>query len=97
MHGGDQMGQQTVAVVVGKLEVMLTQLLTEVRGIAERMRQAELNQASQEARLVSLEVDRREASTRRPSWWAVAGGLAAVVTILTGLLILGGILYRGHS
>jgi hypothetical protein len=94
MNGGDP-GGQTVAVVVGKLEVMLTQLLAEVRVIGDRMRQAELTQASHEARLVSLELDRREASTRRPSWWAVAGGLAAVVTILTTLLILGSVVYGG--
>jgi hypothetical protein len=88
--------EQTVAVVVGKLEVMLTTVLVEVREIATRMRSVELTQAAHEARIASLETERRDATTRRPSWWAVAGGLAAVVTILTGLLVLGGILYGGN-
>ncbi len=101
---GDHGGGQTVAVVVGKLEEMmrhvldeLRELRIEIRELNTRLRATETTQADQGARLVAVEGTQREtardAATRRPSWWAVAGGLAGVVAVLTGLLVLGGVLY----
>lgn len=93
--GTDQQAQ-TVAVVVGKLEVMLTAVHEGVREIATRMRSVELTQAGHEARIASLETDRRDLSARRPSWWTVANGLAAIVSTTVAVLALGGVIHVGQ-
>jgi hypothetical protein len=103
--GADQQAQ-TVAVVVGKLEVMLSAVHEGVREIATRMRSVELTQAAHEARIASLETERRDASARldaerreesarRPSWWSAAGGLAAIVSTVVAVLALGGVIHVG--
>jgi len=37
----------------------------------------------------------RDEQSRRPSWWAIANGIAAIVAIVVALLSLGGVIHVG--
>jgi len=74
----------TVAVVVGKLEVMLTQALAEILRMRDHFDSMASNLSNLQARVKTLEEER----SRRPSWPVIVTVIVGIITLAIALGII---------
>lgn len=96
-----QAGETSTNSRMSHLEISVTQLSTQLKALTQQhlddMRRlaeerAARAAAERETAAEKAAAERQEAA-RRGSWWNTAGGIAAIVTVVLGLLALGGVIY----
>jgi len=96
-----QAGETAANSRMSTLEVGFAQLRTELKALTQQhiddMRRLAEERAARAAAEREAAAERaaaeRQAAARRPSWWNTAGGVAAIITAVVGLLALGGVIY----